>query len=59
MYTLIMSNDQGASEETRGHKTKTKVRSQIRTWQAKGMRAVVIDTRTYTVIYEGSALGFK
>ena len=56
-YTLIMINNQGASEETCNHTTKAAVRREIRTWAAKGMTA-----RVYTSdgerIYDGSALSF-
>ena len=54
-YTLIMLNSQGASEETK-HTTKTMVRRQIRTWDAKDMTARVYAAAE--LIYEGSALGF-
>ncbi len=56
-YTLIVINKQGASEETRNHTSKSSVRREIRTWNAKGMTA-----RVYTsygeCIYDGSALSF-
>lgn len=54
-YTLIISNDSGATEQT-SHSTKAAVRRQIRTWHAADMAAVVsIDG---TEIYSGSALSF-
>lgn len=56
MYTLIMLNKQGASEETK-HATKAAIRAHIRQWDAKGMTARVIDANGET-IYDGSALSF-
>ena len=56
-YTLIMINEQGASEETRNHATKAAVRREIRTWHARGMTARVY-TSDGECIYNGSALSF-
>lgn len=56
-YTLIMINKQGASEQTREHASKTDVRRQIRTWDAKDMTARVY-TSDGECIYDGSALSF-
>ena len=56
-YTLIMINNQGASDETRNHATKAAVRREIRTWNAKGMTARVY-TSDGDCIYDGSALSF-
>jgi hypothetical protein len=56
-YILIMSNAQGASEET-SHSTKTGCRAQIRTWDARKMTCSVRDSDSGQVIYDGSALGF-
>jgi hypothetical protein len=56
-YTLIMINEQGASEETRNHSTKADVRREIRTWDAKAMTARVY-TSDGECIYDGPALSF-
>jgi hypothetical protein len=56
-YTLIMLNEQGASEETRNHSTKAEVRRQIRTWNAKDMTSRVY-TNQGVRVYEGPALSF-
>jgi hypothetical protein len=56
-YTLIMINEQGASEETRYLISKADVRRQIRTWDAKGMTARVY-TSDGECVYDGSALSF-
>ena len=57
MYTLLMFNNQGACEET-SHATKAEIRRQIRTWNAKGMGARVIDNETGETIHQGTALSF-
>lgn len=54
-YTLIMLNQQGASEQTE-HATKAAVRKQIRTWDARHMTARVL--RDGRAIYQGRALRF-
>jgi hypothetical protein len=56
-YSLTMSNDSGASEET-SHSTKGRVRIQIRTWDARKMTCIVRDSGSGETIYNGSALGF-
>lgn len=54
MYTLIMLNDQGASEET-NHASKAAIRRHIRTWSGKMTARVYRDAEC---IYDGPALSF-
>ena len=56
-YALTMSNDSGASEQT-SHRTKARVRAQIRNWEARKMTCCVSDTASGQLLYEGPALGF-
>lgn len=56
-YTLIILNNQGASEETREHDSKADVRRQIRTWDSATMTARVY-TSDGDCIHAGSALSF-
>lgn len=56
-YELILLNDQGASVKTGTHPTKAAVRREIRTWDAKPMKARVYNSDG-ECIYDGTALSF-
>ena len=58
MYELYLFNNQGACDGTR-HQNKASIRAEIRRWDAKTMRARVIDRISGSEIYDGPALSFR
>lgn len=58
MYALYLYNDQGAVDGTQ-HQNKAAIRAEIRRWDAKKMRARVINRISGIEIYSGPALSFR
>jgi len=58
MYTLFLFNAEGAVDISH-HANKCSIRDEIRRWDAKTLKAEVIDRTSGLTIYNGKALSFR